>query len=157
MELTLQSVYLEELLDNLEDATGPLIPKNNNTFTKQVSCGNPMLRIDHEKVLQILINLISNACKFTENGDISLHVDMQGNYLVCKVTDTGIGIPADKLESVFQKFQQIDGSEARKAGGTGLGLAISRQFSQLMNGTLSVESELGKGSTFTLRIPSLQR
>ena len=157
MELTLQSIYLDELLINLEDATAPLIPKNNNSLSTHIECGNPMLRIDHEKVLQILINLMSNACKFTQDGQISLHVEMQGKYIVFKVKDTGIGIPADKLESVFQKFQQIDGSESRKVGGTGLGLAISRQFSELMNGTLSVESTIGKGSVFTLKIPSLQR
>ena len=157
MELTLQSIYLDELLVGLEDATAPLVPKNNNRLHTEVRCGNPMLRVDHEKVLQVLINLLSNACKFTENGKITLEVEMQGKFIVFIVTDTGIGIPADKLESVFQKFQQIDGSEARRVGGTGLGLAISRQFSELMNGTLTVESTLNKGSVFTFKIPSLQR
>jgi signal transduction histidine kinase len=150
MEVLWQSVPLVKLLTELEEAIAPLVPQNNNRFEMINDCGDIEVTIDAEKSLQVLINLVSNACKFTINGEITVRVYRDKNKLLFAVTDNGIGIPSDKQESIFQKFQQIDGSESRKFGGTGLGLAIARQFCELMKGEILLTSEEGKGSCFTL-------
>lgn len=157
MDLKHESVSIFHLIEDLVDATAPLVPRHNNTFSKTFLCEDVNVVIDKEKVLQILINLVSNACKFTQNGEIKLTVDMSGTSagkkLIFTVSDTGIGIAADKLDIIFNQFQQLDGSESRSEGGTGLGLAISQQFCSLMKGELTVQSTTGKGSCFTLTIP----
>lgn len=150
MEVKWQKVPVAKLLTELEDATAPLVPQNNNRFELINECGEVEVTIDAEKTLQILINLVSNACKFTTNGEIIVRVTMQQNKLLFAVTDNGVGIPSHKQESIFHKFQQIDGSESRQYGGTGLGLAIARQFCELMKGDILLTSEEGKGSCFTL-------
>jgi signal transduction histidine kinase/DNA-binding response OmpR family regulator len=111
------------------------------------------IKSDPTRLRQVLLNLLSNAIKFTHEGEIELYVGVEEEKedrlkLHITVRDTGIGIPADKLETVFELFQQVDGSITRKYGGTGLGLAICRQIAKMMNGEIWVESELGKGSTF---------
>ncbi|MCJ7610778.1 MAG: PAS domain S-box protein, partial [Candidatus Aminicenantes bacterium] len=111
------------------------------------------IKSDPTRMRQVLLNLMSNAIKFTHEGEIELFLDVEEENerqlkLHTTVRDTGIGIPADKLETVFEVFQQVDGSITRKYGGTGLGLAICKQIARLMNGEMWVESELGKGSTF---------
>ena len=111
------------------------------------------IKSDPTRIRQVLLNLMSNAIKFTHEGEIELFIaveaeDEQRLKLHTTVRDTGIGIPADKLETVFELFQQVDGSITRKYGGTGLGLAICKQIARLMQGEVWVESELGKGSTF---------
>jgi len=153
MELRLRSTYLEELLKGVQDTILPLLPMGNNRFQLLKPEDNLQIRIDTEKLHQVLVNLISNACKFTENGDISLKVDRVHKGLRFSVQDTGIGIAQDKLQLIFQQFSQVDGSQTRKFDGTGLGLAISKEFCQLMGAELRVESQLGKGSTFTLILP----
>ena len=115
---------------------------------------------DPGRLRQILFNLLANAIKFTDTGQVSLTCRVEraagGETLVCEVADTGIGIPADKLEKIFEAFAQVDDSTTRKYGGTGLGLAICRRLSRAMGGDLTVDSELGVGSRFTVRLP-LQR
>jgi len=111
------------------------------------------IRSDPTRIRQVLLNLMSNAAKFTEAGEIELSVDVEEETddrlkIHCKVRDTGIGIPSDKLTAIFELFQQADGSVTRKFGGTGLGLAICKEIARMMNGTIWAESELGKGSTF---------
>jgi signal transduction histidine kinase/CheY-like chemotaxis protein len=111
---------------------------------------------DRDKLRQILKNFLSNAAKFTDRGSVALDVDCDGLArcpLVLSVTDTGIGIPADKQEVIFEAFQQADGSTRRRYGGTGLGLSISRELAELLGGKISVQSEEGKGSRFTLAVP----
>jgi CheY-like chemotaxis protein/anti-sigma regulatory factor (Ser/Thr protein kinase) len=114
---------------------------------------------DLTKVRQTLFNLLSNAAKFTHDGTITLLVDRveQGgvDWLILAVSDTGIGIAADKIEHVFEEFSQADGSTTRDYGGTGLGLAISRRFCELLGGDLTLHSKVGEGSTFTVRIPAI--
>ncbi|MFT5368934.1 MAG: signal transduction histidine kinase/ActR/RegA family two-component response regulator [Candidatus Latescibacterota bacterium] len=111
---------------------------------------------DPDRLRQILINLIGNAIKFTETGSVQLTVTLENeeaNILCFLISDTGIGIPEDKRSDIFQAFTQVDGSTTRKYGGTGLGLAITQELTTLMNGTVQVESELGKGSSFYVSIP----
>jgi signal transduction histidine kinase/HAMP domain-containing protein len=114
----------------------------------------PPVESDPGKFKQILLNLLSNAAKFTESGSISLIACMETGTLVVQVGDTGIGIPESKLETIFDQFEQVDASTTRRYGGTGLGLSISRKLAVLLDGTLTVQSVLGAGSTFTLRIPA---
>jgi PAS domain S-box-containing protein len=108
---------------------------------------------DSTRVRQILYNLISNALKFTENGGVEVVMSAGASGLVIAVQDSGIGIPADRLDQLFEKFEQADKSTTRKFGGTGLGLAICRDLASLMGGTVKVESRLGEGATFTVALP----
>ncbi len=111
---------------------------------------------DRLKVNQVLINLVGNAIKFTEKGEIKVSVDKKGDMIVFSVSDTGIGIAEDKLEKIFVGFEQESVSTARKYGGTGLGLSISRELAQLLGGGLEVESEVGVGSIFSFSIPFIE-
>jgi CheY-like chemotaxis protein len=116
------------------------------------------MNADITKVRQILFNLLSNACKFTEHGTISVDVDQikveQRDWIQFRVGDTGIGISSKQKENLFHEFAQADASIARKYGGTGLGLAITHRFVQLMKGQINVESEPGQGAIFTVRLPA---
>jgi len=135
----------------------PLASKNSNTL--KVECPAEIVRMhaDVTKVRQTLFNLLSNASKFTEQGTISLRVAQsispQPPTLAFEVSDTGIGMTPEQISKLFQAFTQADASTSRKFGGTGLGLAISRKFCQLMGGDITVKSEPGKGSTFTVVLP----
>lgn len=153
MELNLSSVYLQDLLQSVQEATAPLVPANNNQFKLEQRCENMLLRVDNEKLVQVLINLVSNACKFTEDGHITLRVSKQNNTVIFNVIDTGIGIPLNQQHSIFQQFKQVDGSETRRFAGTGLGLAISKQFCDLMHAQISVQSIPDEGSCFTVKLP----
>ncbi len=113
------------------------------------------MRSDLTKVRQVVLNLLSNAAKFTENGTITLrasrHADENGHArLIFAVADTGIGMTPEQQAKLFQRFAQADASTTRRFGGTGLGLALSRAFADLLGGTVTVESDYGRGSTFTL-------
>jgi signal transduction histidine kinase/CheY-like chemotaxis protein len=142
----------------------PLVEKNANTL--QVHCDEAIgeLYADQTKVRQSLFNLLSNACKFTEHGLITLTAQKEEvkrmkdepaapEALLFKVSDTGIGIAPEQMSQLFQAFVQADTSTTRKYGGTGLGLTITKHFAQMMGGDVTVESELGKGTTFTIRLP----
>ena len=115
------------------------------------------MRVDPLRFRQSLFNLLSNACKFTENGTITLEVERElvdgHDWVNWHVRDTGIGIAPDDQKRLFQSFSQVDSSATRKYSGTGLGLAISRDLCRKMGGDITVESELGAGSTFTIRLP----
>jgi signal transduction histidine kinase len=105
------------------------------------------------RLRQILLNLLSNACKFTERGQILLIARREGEQVELSVRDTGIGIEAEQLPGLFQDFHQAGAAKHRKYGGTGLGLAISRRLIRLMGGDVSAQSEIGKGSVFTVTLP----
>jgi CheY-like chemotaxis protein/anti-sigma regulatory factor (Ser/Thr protein kinase) len=116
--------------------------------------GDPgTLRADATRLRQVLLNLLSNAAKFTEKGVITLEVERESDAMVFRVSDTGIGMTPEQLGRLFEAFTQAEASTTSKYGGTGLGLALSRKFCQLMGGDVSVTSEVGKGSTFAARIP----
>jgi CheY-like chemotaxis protein len=116
-------------------------------------------RGDPTRIRQVLYNLISNALKFTDAGEVRVDADYDAGRLVLAVTDTGIGIPADRLEALFEKFVQVDASTTRRFGGTGLGLAICRRLAELMGGGITVESEVGRGTRFevTLSLARVER
>jgi signal transduction histidine kinase len=108
---------------------------------------------DEPRVRQVLSNLVSNAIKFTETGSIRIEAQTFGDFARFKVIDTGIGIPADRVDGIFEKFSQANTSDRRRAGGTGLGLAISKKFVEMHGGTVGVSSREGEGSEFTFTIP----
>ena len=109
---------------------------------------------DGGRLRQIVINLLSNAAKFTESGEIRIRVSLEAGQLVMAVSDTGIGIPADALDAIFEEFRQVDGSATRKHHGTGLGLSITKKLTELLGGSVSVASDECKGSKFTVSIPA---
>jgi two-component system sensor histidine kinase BarA len=113
----------------------------------------PDVRQDANKLRQILSNLLSNAVKFTpEGGRVMLRAGVEGGWLVIQVADTGVGIPAEHQEMVFQKFRQASGNLTREQGGTGLGLSIVRELARLLGGDVELKSDLGRGSTFTVKV-----
>jgi signal transduction histidine kinase/CheY-like chemotaxis protein len=158
MEAFAEDIDIDSLIDEVSGTAHPLMEKNNNTLS--IERGNELGKAhqDLTKLRQTLFNMLSNAAKFTHDGTITLHVDRSVeagvDWLTFAVSDTGIGIAADKVEHVFEEFTQADDSTTRDYGGTGLGLAISRRFCQLLGGDLNATSEFGQGSTFTIRVPA---
>ena len=158
MEAFPENIDLDILIDEVSATAHPLLEKNNNTLAIERGKDLGMAWQDLTKVRQTLFNLLSNAAKFTHDGTITLRVDRTRqddvDWLTLAVSDTGIGIAADKIEHVFEEFAQADGSTTRDYGGTGLGLAISRRFCGLLGGDLTLQSKPGEGSTFAIRIPA---
>ncbi len=158
MELFLESFDLATLIEEVVTTVEPLVVRGGNTLT--VHCADPLgtMRADMTKVRQVLFNLLSNACKFTSDGAVTLHVARRGSgpdeLVEFRVADTGIGMTEEQMGRLFQDFTQVDASTTRKYGGTGLGLAISRRFCEMMDGHISVESVLGGGSTFRFVLPA---
>ena len=158
MELVLETFDLAPLIGDVQSTIHPLIEKNGNRLEVTHNDGIPAMHADVTRVRQILFNLLSNASKFTDNGTITLDIrtepDPTGSeWVIFEVSDTGIGMTPEQLGRLFQAFSQADASTSRKYGGTGLGLVISRRFAQMMGGDITVTSEHGKGSTFTVRLP----
>jgi CheY-like chemotaxis protein len=135
----------------------PLVKKNHNNFALDCPDDIGVMKADVMKIRQAILNLISNASKFTDHGTISLKVSSEMGYeqdwIVYSISDTGIGMTPEQVDKIFKEFTQADASTTRKYGGTGLGLAISKRFSEMMGGDIHVSSEPNKGSTFALRIP----
>jgi signal transduction histidine kinase len=158
MALNIETFRLHNLMDEVVSTIRPLVEKHFNQLHVDCSDDVGFMRADLTRIRQILLNLLSNACKFTENGDIFLSVHREpseiGDWIIFRVRDTGIGINEEQQGRLFQPFTQADSSTTRKYGGTGLGLVISRRFCQMMNGDITVESEPGKGAIFTVRLPA---
>jgi signal transduction histidine kinase/DNA-binding response OmpR family regulator len=154
MDLYLEEFQFQGLIDEVIPTAQPLFDKKGNKFNylaKGKDLG--LVTSDMTKLRQIIFNLLSNAAKFTEKGEITLDVSRDNNWLLINVSDTGIGMSESQVGRIFQEFTQADESTTRRYGGTGLGLPISRHFCELMGGTISVTSEVGKGSTFSVQLP----
>ncbi len=158
LELNPEPVNIPRLIDEVAGTAQSLAEQNKNHLTVECPGDIPTLDVDALRLRQILLNLLSNACKFTKNGEVSLRViptftDEQ-RWLDFVVTDSGIGMTPDQLDRLFQEFTQGDQSTARRYGGTGLGLAITRRLCRMMGGDVTVTSEIGKGSSFVVRLPA---
>jgi PAS/PAC sensor hybrid histidine kinase (EC 2.7.13.3) len=174
MDLYLETFNIPALIESAVATARPLVEKNGNTV--EVHCPENLetMHADMTKVRQVLLNLLSNAAKFTHNGKIAIGVERIKNeqlrikhqqessqilisnseFLSFRVADTGIGMTLEQLQRIFQPFTQADASTTRKYGGTGLGLAISQRFCQMMGGSIEALSTLGVGTTFTVLLPS---
>lgn len=152
IQLELQQADMVELARDAIDAIMPQAEANGNVIKLDAAANLPLGRTDHFKLGQCLLNLLSNASKFTKDGEIRVRVRHEDGRFVFEVEDTGIGIPPDRIEHMFQPFVQADSSTTRTFGGTGLGLAITRRIAQLMGGDVTVVSAEGVGSTFTLSV-----
>ena len=146
-------VGLAPVLEQCVRTVEPLVKADTVRLVKEFDQTLSEIYVDEEKLRQIIINLLSNAAKFTERGSIRLQAHAANGSVAIAVADTGTGIPADKLSLIFEEFEQADASSTRVHGGTGLGLAIARRLARLMGGDIAVESTLGSGSTFTLTLP----
>ena len=158
MDLYLERFDVRQMLAEAVDTVTPLIAKNDNRLVTDFGDDIGSIRADLTKLRQSLFNLLSNAAKFSEGGTVTLAVKRDpresGDWIELSVSDTGIGIREEMLDHVFEEFSQADDSTSRDYGGTGLGLPISRRFCQMMGGDISVSSEPGIGSTFTIELPA---
>lgn len=154
MNIHVEMFEVDELIEDIRSTIVPLAQKNHNTMRVEVSDELGYMNSDATKVRQILFNLLSNACKFTSEGTVTLRVTPDDSYeqLVCEIEDSGVGMSQEQLDKIFEAFTQADASTTREFGGTGLGLTITRHFCALLDGTIDVESTLGEGSTFTVRL-----
>jgi signal transduction histidine kinase/CheY-like chemotaxis protein len=159
MELYLESFDLHSLIDEVASTIQPMVANNANELKIESPSDLGVMRADKVKVRQALFNLLSNAAKFTHEGFITLRAERQrmdgSEWIVFRVTDTGIGLSDEKILRLFQDFTQADASTTRKFGGTGLGLALTRRFCQMMGGDVTVRSVAGAGSTFTIKLPAV--
>jgi PAS domain S-box-containing protein len=144
---------LEPLIHECLHTAEPMLRGEKVRLLAEVSPGLPPLTTDKDRLQQILTNLLGNAVKFTENGSIKVTAEQRGGEIAIAVADTGIGIPAQALERIFEEFHQVDAGTTRQYGGTGLGLSISRHFARLLGGDITVKSTAGLGSTFSIVIP----
>jgi CheY-like chemotaxis protein len=159
MELHLESFPLAPLINDVAKTIEPMATKNGNRIVVDCPPDLGTLHADQIRFRQALLNLASNANKFTENGTVTIAAQPQRpdgrDWIMIAVTDTGIGMTDEQIGRLFHEFSQADASTTRKYGGTGLGLAISKRFCQMMGGDITVKSEPGKGSTFTIRLPRI--
>jgi len=156
LELNPQMVQLAPLIDEVIGTARQLAEQNKNRLALETEENLGALTVDPMRLRQILLNLLSNACKFTKQGDVTLRARRLvdgGDWIELAVADSGIGMTAEQQAKLFEEFSQADASTAKRFGGTGLGLAISRKLARMMGGDVTVTSEPGKGSVFTVRLP----
>ena len=153
MEAFAETFRVEEIIHMTTTTVEPLLKDGRVRLVRDIAPGLPPLKTDRDKLKQILFNLLSNAAKFTEQGEIKVSASRENGNLKLAVSDTGIGMKPEALDHVFEEFQQAEKTTASKYGGTGLGLAIVKKFVNLMGGEIVVESEVGKGSKFTITMP----
>jgi signal transduction histidine kinase len=160
MDVFLERFAVPPIVEEIAAVIRPLADRRNNALVIACAAEVGEMHADQTKVRQVIFNLLSNACKFTEHGTVFLHARREhatarhGDEIVFEVTDTGIGMTEEQIGRLFQDFSQADASTARKYGGTGLGLALSRRLCRMMGGDIAVTSEPGRGSTFTVRLPA---
>jgi signal transduction histidine kinase len=156
LELNPQTVQLSPLMDEVVGTARQLAEQNKNRLVVEAQENLGALTVDAMRLRQILLNLLSNACKFTKEGSVTLQarkVTNGSHWIEFAVADTGIGMTPDQQAKLFAEFTQADATTAQHFGGTGLGLAITRKLARLMGGDVTVASEVGKGSVFTVRLP----
>ena len=153
MELAFEPTDLGEIIRGVMSTAIALVKDKPIELQQSVPADLPTIIADSRRVRQVLLNLVSNAAKFTDQGFIRVEARVEGDFVTVSVSDSGIGIPPEKLPHIFEAFTQVDASPSRKYGGTGLGLTISKSFIELHGGRIWVESEVGKGSTFTFTLP----
>jgi len=156
LELNPQTVQLTPLINEVIGTAGQLAEKNQNRLIIEAQENLGALTADSMRLKQILLNLLSNACKFTKEGEVALRVRKVTDgreWVELAVADSGIGMTAEQQAKLFQDFTQADSLTARRYGGTGLGLAITRKLARMMGGDVTVASKPGKGSVFTVRLP----
>jgi signal transduction histidine kinase/HAMP domain-containing protein len=153
MDVIAEPVRVEDIVSMATATVEPLLKDSRVRFVKDIPPDLPPLNTDRDKLKQILLNLLSNAAKFTEKGEIKVSAWQENGKMKLIVSDTGIGMKKEALDHIFEEFQQAEKTTASKYGGTGLGLAIVKKFTNLMGGEIAVESEVGKGSKFTITIP----
>jgi signal transduction histidine kinase len=156
LELSPEAVNLALLIDEVAGTARQLAEQSGNRLAVEIEAGLAAMTVDPMRLRQVLLNLLSNACKFTKQGEVVLRVRRASgrrNWVELAVSDTGIGLTAEQQARLFEEFAQADSSTARRYGGTGLGLAITRKLARLMGGDVSVTSAPGRGSVFTVRLP----
>ena len=151
MKLSREMSYCDEIIDDvIEEYRAKAAEKG---LTIEGDAPELAIYADEPRVRQVLENLVSNAIKFTEVGSVKVQAQTFGDFARFRVIDTGIGIPEDRVDGIFEKFSQANTSDRRRAGGTGLGLAISKKFVEMHGGTVGVTSRVGEGSEFSFTIP----
>ena len=156
LELNPQKVQLAPLIEEVIGTARPLAEQNKTRLTVEIPHDLGTLSVDPLRLRQILLNLLSNACKFTKGGEVRLRASRGRNgrhWVELSVSDTGIGMTPEQQAKLFEEFTQADATTAQRFGGTGLGLAIARKLARMMGGDVTVTSEPGKGSAFTVRLP----
>jgi signal transduction histidine kinase len=153
LTLSLNDYSMTELVQNVYAAVESLAAEKNLTLKMHLSADLPLGKGDDQRLTQVLLNLVGNAIKFTENGEISITTKTEGGSFLVSVSDTGSGISEENLKTVFKEFHQIDGSSTKQKGGTGLGLSIAKKIIEMHCGKIWATSEVGKGSKFYFSIP----
>jgi signal transduction histidine kinase/CheY-like chemotaxis protein len=153
MSVNIMPLNLASIVDTCFATVESMVKVGRVRLTKEMPHDLPEMASDQDKLKQIIINLLSNALKFTEEGEVKLSAALENASLRIAVSDTGIGIPSDALEYIFDEFRQVDGSSTREHGGTGLGLSITKKLTHLLGGTIDVSSVVGKGTTFKVILP----
>ena len=155
MPLNITTFKVAELVNEVMSELEPIIRRSNLAVTARIKRSLPLVKTDRQKVKQIVLNLLNNALKFTPSGSVTISAtyESRGRVVTISVRDTGVGIPEESQSKIFEDFRQLDDSPARGYGGTGLGLSICRRLAQMLGGSIDLESQVAKGSTFTLRLP----
>lgn len=153
IDLKTKDCWLNNIIDSCVSYIAPDASNNNNTIHVEHDKNINKLNTDETKIKRIILNLLSNANKFTKNGTVTISSYIKDGNVHVKVSDTGMGIPKDQFHKIFEPFTQIDNSYTRQHGGTGLGLTISREYARALEGDLTIESTEGKGTTAELRFP----
>jgi signal transduction histidine kinase len=153
MEVYAETFQLNDVVRMATSTVEPMLKDGRVRLVTEIAPDIPPLKTDRDKLKQAVLNLLSNAAKFTERGEIKVAAWQENGNVKLTVSDTGIGMKKEALDYIFEEFRQADMSSTRRYGGTGLGLAIVRRFINLMGGEIAVESEIGKGSKFTITIP----
>jgi protein-histidine pros-kinase len=153
MAIDAQQIKITDIITEVTQSLAPEAAKKQLTLSTEIKDTLPQIYSDRKKILQILLNLVNNALKFTDQGEVRINCRTHNNYMEVSVTDTGIGIKAENMGFLFEAFRQADGSAKRRYEGTGLGLYLCRKLATLLGGDIAAESKYGEGSRFTLRLP----